>query len=521
MMTEASTSGDEPARGAAGIRPLLVVFLGMISLPLLFGTAERGNTSAAILSADTLRGKLRVIEDDFAKQSFFETWRNRDQARLTRWLHEGNTKVIVGGKGWLHYRADVDAVTGKGPYYDEPRSVARAPGLRPWQRPGPVIHEFAAQLRDRGVGVTLVPVPTKSMLVDLEGKPRVLIPPGYTRLLDDLRSGGVEVWDLLPYLSEPESFLAQDTHWTPGAMERVAEALAGVMRDRLTEPIDALSTRVESIRKEMRGDLVGMLVPDEASLIPFLMPVDLPVVRDVDGGKLSVSDPASPLVLLGDSFVNVYDDPALGFSGAGDNDGALGGGLASHLMHHLGFRLHVIASNGGGASGVRKAFAALPDEVVRSKQHLIWVLSARDLLLAEIPGRRAGIEWERVEFSTRKAPPAGSAEASEVVVTAVLRERSGFGDPGTTPYSSALYSVILESVEVERGGYPHSEAHVFLWAFRDREVVESGRLVPGKRYRFTLVPFPASGEVAQTMQLDDFFRPDLERMFAEAVEEIP
>lgn len=520
-MREANTGNDEPASASGAVRFLVAVFLGMISLPLVLGIAERGDAPEAIRSAETLRGKLRAIEDHFAKRSLFESWRNRDQVRLTHWFREGNAKVLVGGGGWLHYRADVDAVIGKGPYYEEPPSVARAPGLRPWQHPVPVIYDFAARLRERGIGLTLVPVPTKSMLVDLEGEPRVLVPPGYTRLLGDLRSGGVEVQDLMPLLREPDSFLAQDTHWTPGAMERVAKALAEATGHRGVAAVRSLETKVEMVPKEMRGDLVGMLVPDAAGFAPPLMPVSIPVVRDAESGGLPVSDPASPLVLLGDSFVNVYDDPTLGFSAAGEKSGNLGGGLAFHLMHHLGCRLHVIASNGGGATGVRKAFAALPDEVVRSKQHLIWVLSARDLLLAEIPGRRAGIEWERVEFSARKAPPAGSAEAAEVVVTAVIRERSGFGDPGTTPYSSALYSVILESVEVERGSYPHSEAHVFLWAFRDREVVESGRLVPGKRYRFTLVPFPASGEVAQTMSLDDFFRPDLERMFAEAVEEIP
>ena len=177
------------------------------------------------------------------------------------------------------------------------------------------------------------------------------------------------------------------------------------------------------------------------------------------------SDRGAAWVLLGDSFVNVYHDPALGFP-EWETEEPIEAGFASHLSRHLDRPLHVIAMNGGGATGVRKAFAALPDNVVRSKEKVIWVLSARDLMLPEIPGRRAGIEWARVNFSDENSEEKGTQ--AEVVVTGRLRERALIDDPKTTPYVSALYSILLDEIEIESGEFSKSEALVFLWAFRDR-----------------------------------------------------
>lgn len=70
--------------------------------------------------------------------------------------------------------------------------------------------------------------------------------------------------------------------------------------------------------------------------------------------------------------MNVFDDPSLGFPEPDDSN-RLGAGFASHLAGNLGKTLHVIAMNGSGATGVRKAFDALPDEVIRSKEKVIRV----------------------------------------------------------------------------------------------------------------------------------------------------
>ncbi len=237
-------------------------------------------------------------------------------------------------------------------------------------------------------------------------------------------------------------------------------------------------------------------------------------VLDAETDALVESEVSSPWVILGDSFVNIFEDPSLGFGIAKEE--RIGAGLASHLAAETGNRFHVIALNGDGASGVRKAFAALPVDVVSEKKKVIWILSARDVLLAETPGRRAGIKWEPVTFNTQTGRREVSSEA--IVLTGILRDRSAIGDPSQTPYDSAIYSILLDALEVEEGSFQDTEAYVFLWAFREREYTATAKLELGQRYRITLSPFPTAGAASRATQLDDLFRSDLPRFFADSFE---
>lgn len=508
-------SSDEPSGGRKTVSIQIGVFLVLILFPLLFFGAELVSRDRFEMEGQNLREKLRYIEDEFSKLATFERMRDSDQSMLTRFLSAGNSRVVVGGKDWLHYRSDIDAVIGKGPYYAEPPSVARAPGQRPWKNAREVIPEFAEQLRDRGIHLTLVPVPTKSMLVSLDGQSRALIPSYYSKLVAEMEGAGVEVFDLVTHLNDSGSFLRQDTHWTPSAMKRVSRVIANRLGRTESSPLIE-----NSLELGMTGDLVGMLVRNRSLARFSLMPVELFQVVDPATMDPVESDSDSPWVLLGDSFVNVFDDPMLGFDGAnsGVENERLGAGLAEHLMQDLGRPLHVIAMNGSGATGVRRSFASLPDDIVRSKERLIWVVSARDLLLAESPGRRAGVEWDRVEFSERQGKNA--TIDGELVITATLQKKSLFGDPSTTPYSEAVYSAVFGEIKVEEGNYDQAAARVFFWAFRNREIEATGRIKVGQRYRLTISPFPMSGPVSKAKQLDDFFLPDLPLFFADSFEEI-
>jgi len=163
------------------------VFLILISLPLLLSLFSSGRETHLNWRGETLREKLSGLEDDFASLPLFEWMRDHDQARLALNYRVGNSRVVVGHDGWLYYRPDLDAVIGKGPFYDEPPSVARAPGLNPWMKPLPVILEFGGQLQERGIELVIVPVPTKAMMASLDGAPRLLPAEGYETLLDRLR----------------------------------------------------------------------------------------------------------------------------------------------------------------------------------------------------------------------------------------------------------------------------------------------------------------------------------------------
>jgi len=494
---------DEIRLSGRGLRFAAYVFFAILLVPVLT-LLDKGGLSP--LSGSQVRKQL---EERAATMPLLERWRQQDQALLTRVAGAGNQRVLTGRAGWLYYRSDLDAIHGKGPYYEEPASVARERVTTGWRSPVPVISDFAGQLSARGIHLILVPVPTKPMVCrEGLGLNVAVAPPAvFTRVMKDLTAAGVEVIDLFPMLesvpTEAGRFLKQDTHWTPAMME----ATVGLVAERVISSGVArgdLVTRFESVERESRGDLVEML---GAGKIDALFSAEEATLHRVVGegdGVIIASDADSPVVVLGDSFVNVYEDPALGFTDGEET--SIGAGFSSHLAASLGQTVHTIAINGGGASAVREAFAALPGEVLAKKRTVVWLLSSRDLLLAELPARRAGIEWREVRFPETGKPHL-PASTGVVEITATLRERSRIEDPAQTPYASAIYSALFVADGEER--------LVFLWAFRDRKLEPGASLEPGRRYRLRLVPLEDNAAAGRATRLDDFFRPELEPSFAE------
>lgn len=493
---------DEIRLSRGGQRFAVIVFFAILLVPVLSFLVKGDHRSV------TAPHVLRQLEERAKTMPMLEHWRQRDQARLTQFVGMGNQRVLAGRDGWLYYRSDLDAIHGKGPGYDEPVSVARERVKSEWRSPVPVVKEFADELSSRGIHLILVPVPTKPMVCrEGLGLPAEADPPVvFTQVMEDLTAAGIEVVNLFPLLREmpadADRFLKQDTHWTPSAMSGTARLLADRIAAAGMER-GALVSRIEPIARESRGDLAGMLGAKKDGEQVTLQRV----VNEIDG-TLLISDPASPVIVLGDSFVNIFEDPSLGFAD-GEKE-SIGAGFSSHLSASLARPVHTIAINGGGASAVREAFATLPGEVIAKKKIVVWLLSSRDLLLAEIPARRAGIEWREVAFPTATDSPAPVPPSADFVeITGTLREKSFIEDPEQTPYASAIYSTLFTSDDGQ-------ERLVFLWAFRDRKPDPGSALEPGKRYRLRLVPLEGSAAAGRATRLDDFFRPELEPMFSES-----
>jgi hypothetical protein len=339
--------------------------------------------------------------------------------------------------------------------------------------------------------------------------PGIVPPPSWSRVADDLAAAGIGFVDLLPVISargkDDDRFLRQDTHWTPGTMEAAAREIATrVARGPVRTP-----GPVEAVIRESRGDLVGMLDLGAEGESVF-QPESVTLHRVAGGDAATVTGEDAEVVLLGDSFVNIYEDPALGFGVPGE--ASIGAGFASHFADALGQPVHTIAINGGGASAVREAFAALPAERLARVRTVVWVLSARDVLLPELAARRAGIEWRRVGIGGANTT-APSTPVARAGLFATLREKSPIEDPNLTPYTSAIYSALFET---EDGG----ERLVFLWAFRNRTLEPTAALEPGRRYRLRLTPLEGQAEANRATRLDDLFRPDLNPEFALEVEPV-
>ncbi|HUP42803.1 MAG TPA: hypothetical protein VM599_06285, partial [Thermoanaerobaculia bacterium] len=306
----------------------------------------------------------------------------------TALLGDGNRRVYVGrspqeggeGERWLFFRPDVVYLTGK-PFL-EPRVLeARRAGAESWEEPlrpdpRPAVAAFARQLDERGIALVVVPTPVKPMIHPerLAGPRGRWEPPlqnlSFPLLVRDLEAAGVTVFDPAPLLGraaretgEPQ-YLAHDTHWTPEAMDRVArslaEHLAGVLGSGPpagsaigTEdaPMAAVYSR-QPVRVRGTGDLTRMLqLEATAGVLPELLPpqeVTVQQVLDPFGGFVR-PDREAEVLLLGDSFTNVFSQAELGWG--------QGAGLAEQLAYHLGRPVDRIAVNAGGSHTTRERLA--------------------------------------------------------------------------------------------------------------------------------------------------------------------
>jgi alginate O-acetyltransferase complex protein AlgJ len=303
----------------------------------------------------------------------------------------------VGRDGWLYYTPGVLHVAGPG-FLDSEVQRARELAERadddgPIQAdPRPAILDFNAALARRGIRLVLMPVPDKAAVeaepLHARGRPaRLPDNPDFDRFSDELRAQGVAIFDARQVLPGPEqghAFLVQDTHWTPAWMERVARALGDYVRELGVLPAApelALEAGEESV--ERVGDVVDMLqLPEEQTLfLPQAVPIH--PVRDAQGNAWE-PDPSADVLLLGDSFTNVFSLEGMGWGAAA--------GLAPQLALALKRPLDVIAQNDAGAFATRRALArelAAGNDRLAGKRVVIWEFAAREL--------SAG-DWKRIEL---------------------------------------------------------------------------------------------------------------------------
>jgi hypothetical protein len=213
------------------------------------------------------------------------------------------------------------------------------------------------------------------------------------------------------------------------------------------------------------------------------------------GGIPATTDRQSPVVVIGDSFVNIFDDPGLGFGRR--KEGRSQAGLAWHLAAALGMPLDVHAVNGEGASGVRHWLARRGDAVIRSKKLVIWVLAERDLFLSRSVAKANQVSWDRVTFAPDAPggtePPAAPAGPSVVEAEAV--EKSEQPDPRRANYENALFTVQYRITQTLSGPPVTGDVEVVHWHFKKRQLQPTAAVEAGRTYRLTLEPWASQEEL--------------------------
>lgn len=316
---------------------------------------------------------------------------------FTRRLNLGNEQAYCGQDGELYYRPDVDFVTGAGfldPRRQRRRRLAAATARRPVESdPLPAVLQFHRELAAAGIHLIVMPVPVKPSL-----NPDGLYPaypdalpapqnPSFDPFVDALRRAGVDVFDCRdPLAAAPRGgFLKQDTHWSPAGMEQVAAALAEKIRrsGRLTDRPPVSYTR-RQLTAANTGDIAALLrLPPSAGLYT-LEKVEIMKVLTPQGFSWERS-PDARVLLLGDSFSNIYSLPALNWG--------LSAGFAEQLSFHLQRPLDRIAFNDDGAFAARAELArrrAAGQQPLAGRKILIWEFAAREL---------AQGDWRRIALS--------------------------------------------------------------------------------------------------------------------------
>ena len=432
-----------------------------------------GIAGGAAAASASLRRDFKAFEKSIEDESLLVRHALPPVQDFTaRFLGLGNEKVYPGRDGWLFYRPDVDYVAGPG-FLDPAalRDRGKGSGIHP--DPLPALIRFREDLAARGIRLLVVPVPVKPVIEPehlstrrrANGNPPQN--PSYPQFLADLRRNGIDALDITPVLAADKAadgipcFLKTDTHWSPRTVERAAEPIAAGTRIG-PGARDSAFRRGPSQKVTAVGDLAAMLrLPPWSTLFPRET-VEIHPVTAV-GGAPWCADPGAEILVLGDSFTNVYSGGDLGWG--------TGAGLAEQLSYTLQRPVDRLAVNAGGAATARQTLARSSARLA-GKRLVVYEFAMRDL---------ASGDWKITPLAGPKAEGAPAAS----IVTGMIREISRAPRPGTVPYKDLLVCIHLDTI----GNFPYPEILVFLHGMKNNVLTAANSLEPGERVTLRVVPW--------------------------------
>lgn len=450
----------------------------------------------------------KALEDDsfVARASLPHT-----QALTAELLGLGNEQVYLGRDGWLFYQPEVGYLTGEGFLHANVlRSRARSGRAgEVLLQPNPVkaIVDFNNQLRDRGIHLILMPAPVKPMIEPErlskryhEPLPIPLQNPSYGEFLEQLRAASVDILDVSPALTQAKlasglpQFLMTDTHWTPAAMDMAAGMLAEHARGlNLLTGTELPLTRSDQPVSNV-GDIAGMLkLPSSSKLYPQ-QPV---TVQPVWNGTAPFKpDPAAQILVLGDSFSNIYSLEAMGWGASA--------GFVEQLGYHLRQPVDAILRNDAGAFATRELLAkelAQGRDRLAGKKILVWEFAMRELGVGN---------WKMIPLTLGEKHEVGlyvPAAGKTVSVRGVVRAASPSPRPGSVPYKDHIVMVHLaELASPDDPAAAGREAVVFMWSMQDNKPTSAASFRPGDTVQLQLRPWAdvtSKYEAINRSELDD------------------
>ncbi len=475
---------------------LMIMGIGIADLRLFFNippastpasetTANAWTGSPAIRSVlDQNRQALDWIkrtEDHVSKESPFS------QA-LQPWVQstllmagEGVGEVMVGREGWLYYRPSFRFLT-------KP-DVVKSP-VSGYDASAKAILAFAQDLRERGIPLVIVPAWPKMAIhpehfgAGPDATSTTIQPLAYKRWKKTLEAGGVVVFDSAKALSEAKAdhrdgtYLKTDSHWNPVGMKRVASGVASYLLDQKLVAKGMVAAQEISTNARNAGDLLRMLrLPEQVSKT-WEETTQISVVRKSDGSKW-LPDRHAPVLVLGDSFCNIFSMAGMGW---GED-----AGFTEHLGAALMQPVDAILRNGDGAHATRSMLARelnAGQNRLEGKKVVVWEFAASQIT--------EGI-WPVI--SCKATPPVETktdeflevADDETIEIIATIATIGTVPNPNTSVYKDYVTHVVLDSLEMPGGSpAPAKRALAYGMVMQDKKNTALASLRQGQRIKVKL-----------------------------------
>ncbi len=360
-------------------RFLVLVFLAIIAgIPTSQALLEvwRGESPQALEifeekpTAANLRAYEHRLEEAAWASAQLRPW---VQYAQLEWFRDGGRKALVGRDGWLFYRPGFDATVGR------PESL---PGQSGVEDPLPAILAFRDELAARGIALVLMPAPNKESIypdqLTRRAKPgQVILSLSTRQLLTRLEAAKVECIDLFKVYADARQsgpagtplYLVQDSHWSAAGVQLAARQTAARLLEHGWVKRGQTDYAQRPAPVSRIGDVIQMLQapPFELRCAPETVPC-LQVVRERDRQPYR-DDPDSELLVLGDSFLRIYEQ---------DEPGSAG--FIAHLAKELKQPVTSLVSDGGASTLVRQELHRRVS-LLKHKKVVLWEFVERDLLL--------------------------------------------------------------------------------------------------------------------------------------------
>jgi hypothetical protein len=366
----------ESTRTGGAELALALGFLAMVAGGLVLQTAVEVRRGDGVRALEVFRQRptsanLRAYERQLEEASVVaRSLRPWAQFAQFAWLRDGGEKALVGRDGWLFYKPGCDEMVARS---GRPVSLTNDPvtAIVAWQE----------ALAARGIRLLVVPAPNKESVYPDRLTRRFpagqgVMSPGTRSLLTRLKAAGVEYVDLFEVFGQARAgttaaplYLAQDSHWSPAGVALAAKVVARRLVDKGWARPGETGYRERPAAVRRLGDVLHMLqVP---ALERRAEPEDVPCVQVLRGdtGRVYQDDGASEVLILGDSFLRIYQQ---------DEPGSAG--FVAHLAKELKQPLTSLVSD-GGASTLGRQELYRRSALLKNKRVVVWEFVERDIRL--------------------------------------------------------------------------------------------------------------------------------------------